>query len=29
MNALDILLWGALPYVVVVALVAGTMCRYR
>ncbi|MGB7963248.1 MAG: respiratory nitrate reductase subunit gamma [Propionicimonas sp.] len=29
MNALNILLWGALPYVVAVGLVAGTIWRYR
>ncbi|MBK9698152.1 MAG: respiratory nitrate reductase subunit gamma [Propionibacteriaceae bacterium] len=29
MNALDILLWGALPYVVAVGLVAGMIWRYR
>jgi nitrate reductase gamma subunit len=29
MNALDILLWGALPYVVALVLVAGTIWRYR
>ncbi|MHB1007679.1 MAG: respiratory nitrate reductase subunit gamma [Propionibacteriaceae bacterium] len=29
MNALDILLWGALPYVVLLVLVGGTIWRYR
>jgi nitrate reductase gamma subunit len=29
MNALDVLLWGALPYVVALVLVAGTIWRYR
>lgn len=29
MTALDILLWGVLPYVMVVILVAGTIWRYR
>jgi nitrate reductase gamma subunit len=29
MNALDILLWGALPYVVAIMLVAGTIWRYK
>jgi len=29
MNALDVLLWGALPYVVVIMLVAGTIWRYK
>ncbi|HET7724221.1 MAG TPA: respiratory nitrate reductase subunit gamma [Propionibacteriaceae bacterium] len=29
MNALDVLLWGALPYVVLLVLVGGTIWRYR
>ncbi|MFZ0529827.1 MAG: respiratory nitrate reductase subunit gamma [Propionicimonas sp.] len=29
MNALDILLWGALPYVVALVVVAGTIWRYK
>ncbi len=29
MSALDILLWGALPYVVLLVLVGGTIWRYR
>ncbi|HRA07843.1 MAG TPA: respiratory nitrate reductase subunit gamma [Propionicimonas sp.] len=29
MNTLDILLWGALPYVVALVLVAGTIWRYK
>ena len=29
MNALDVLLWGVLPYVMVVVLVGGTIWRYR
>jgi nitrate reductase delta subunit len=29
MNALDVLLWGVLPYMMVVVLVGGTIWRYR
>ena len=29
MNALDVLLWGVLPYVMVAVLVGGTLWRYR
>ena len=29
MNALDVLLWGVLPYVMVAVLVGGTIWRYR
>ncbi|TQM36900.1 respiratory nitrate reductase subunit gamma [Pseudonocardia cypriaca] len=29
MNALDVLLWGVLPYVTIAILVAGTIWRYR
>ena len=29
MNALDVLLWGVLPYVMLALLVGGTIWRYR
>ena len=29
MNALDVLLWGVLPYMMVIVLVGGTIWRYR
>jgi nitrate reductase gamma subunit len=29
MNALDVLLWGVLPYVMIIVLVGGTIWRYR
>lgn len=29
MNALDIMLWGVLPYLVALVLIAGTIWRYK